>query len=446
MTTVSMFAFPLSVLALLGGGAFTQSGGRPSAPGVSLRFEDYELDKAPRGFTAARTGAGEEGVWVVKEDASSPAGPRVLAQTSTDETNGRYPICVFDGFTAQDVTASVKFRALQGAVDRAAGIVVRCQDKDNYYVVRANCLEDNVRLYHVTQGKRVQFAGVDHFPVKEGEWHALKLEAKGTRFKVWYDGKLLFEADDATIVKPGRAGIWTKADSVTHFDDFEAREAGAEEAAPVKSGATFDFEATPVDGAPAGFTAVAAEGAAAEWFAVHDATKAAGSRVVSSRVKPGAAPASGPGRRAQFLFADGVLLADGVVRFRFRTVKPASPNDPGFRTAGVVFRYKDKDDHYVLRVNTREDNAQLHRVHGGKRKQIAEIHHKTIAEGEWHAIEVHAEGAKIRVRCDGELLLEGLDNQPAITGGVGLTGSSDATTYYDDVAIEPAGGTVKVER
>jgi hypothetical protein len=113
----------------------------------------------------------------------------------------------------------VRFKPVAGEVDRAAGIAVRLTDKDNYYVVRANALEDNVRLYRVVKGKRIQFAGAN-LKVPSGAWQELKLSARGNRFEVSFNGKRLHEATDSTFANPGRVALWTKADSVTHFDDL----------------------------------------------------------------------------------------------------------------------------------------------------------------------------------------------------------------------------------
>jgi hypothetical protein len=187
---------------------------------TTVDFESFEVGKLPDGFSTALTGSGGPVSWMVKEESSAPSGGKVLAQTSTDQTDYRFPLCVYDPVTAKDVEVSVKFKAVAGKVDRAAGLVVRFQDKDNYYIVRANALEDNVRLYKVVGGSRKQFAGTKA-KVSSGEWHALKLEVKGKHFEVFFDDKLLFEADDDTFKEAGRVGLWTKADSVTYFDDLK---------------------------------------------------------------------------------------------------------------------------------------------------------------------------------------------------------------------------------
>jgi hypothetical protein len=114
---------------------------------------------------------------------------------------------------------SVRFKAVAGKVDQAGGLVARFKDKDNYYITRANALENNVRLYKVVDGSRKQFAGVNA-KVTSGEWHTLRLVANGSHFEVFFDGKSLFTAADDTLKDAGRVGLWTKADSVTLFDDL----------------------------------------------------------------------------------------------------------------------------------------------------------------------------------------------------------------------------------
>ena len=184
-----------------------------------LDFDTAEVGKPPLDFSTALTGGGGPVTWVVKEEPSAPSDGKVLAQTSADTTDYRFPLCVYDPFTAKDVEVSVKFKAVAGKVDQAAGLVVRFRDKDNYYITRANALEDNVRLYKVVGGSRKQFAGAKA-KVSSGEWHTLKLAVKGNHFRISFDDKLLFEADDDTFKEAGKVGLWTKADSVTYFDDL----------------------------------------------------------------------------------------------------------------------------------------------------------------------------------------------------------------------------------
>jgi hypothetical protein len=118
----------------------------------------------------------------------------------------------------KDVKVSVRFKPVAGRVDQAGGIAVRLADADNYYLVRANALEDNVRFYRVLKGERRQIDGVNQ-KVSSGAWHTLTLSAQGDRFVVDFDGKELFTAKDDTFSGPGRVALWTKADSVTYFDE-----------------------------------------------------------------------------------------------------------------------------------------------------------------------------------------------------------------------------------
>ena len=186
-------------------------------------FDSDAEGKPPAGFSFARTGQGSEGVWLVKKDASAPSKPNVLAQTSQDKTDYRFPLAIAEGTSYKDLAIGVKFKTISGSVDQGAGLVFRLRDKDNYYVVRANALEDNFRLYHVVNGKRVQFAG-SNIKVTPQAWHDIRVEARGNEFRCYYDGQLKIRAQDGTFKDAGRIGLWTKADSVIYFDDLTARD------------------------------------------------------------------------------------------------------------------------------------------------------------------------------------------------------------------------------
>ena len=215
-------------LALLAGAGLALAGRGAGAQARSRRvdFEDMAVGAPPPGFAVALTGGGPPPRWVVLEDPSSPAGPKVLAETSRDRTSDRFPLAILEGVTARDVAASVRFRPVSGTVDQAAGLAVRLRDPRNYYIARANALEDNVRLYRVVDGRRTQFAGAD-VRVPRDRWQTLRLRVEGDRFAVALDGRELFGATDRTFTEAGRVGLWTKADSLTHFDAFEFEVAGA---------------------------------------------------------------------------------------------------------------------------------------------------------------------------------------------------------------------------
>ena len=159
---------------------------------------------------------GRSGEWTVVADASAEGG-RAIAQVSRDKTGYRFPLAIYKPFSGRDVEVSVRFKPVAGTVDQAGGIAVRLQTPDDYYVVRANALEDNVRFYRVVKGQRQQLAGAD-IKVLPNVWHTLALKAQGDRFSISYDGQALFTAEDNTFAGPGKVALWTKADSVTHFD------------------------------------------------------------------------------------------------------------------------------------------------------------------------------------------------------------------------------------
>jgi len=171
---------------------------------------------APPGFSFGRTGQGAAGEWRVVADASA-TGQKAIAQLSAERTDYRFPLAIYDAVSAKNIDVTVQFKPVAGAVDQAGGIAIRLSSPDNYYVARANALEDNVRFYRVVNGRRQQIRGVD-LKVAPNQWHTLGLHAEGNRFTVSFDGKPLFTAEDSTFANPGKVALWTKADSVTHFD------------------------------------------------------------------------------------------------------------------------------------------------------------------------------------------------------------------------------------
>jgi hypothetical protein len=193
-----------------------------------LDFETAEVGELPANFSTALTGGGGPVAWMVQEEPSAPSGKKVLVQTSTNTTDYRFSLCVYDDVTAKDVTVSVKFKPISGKVDQAAGIVWRYKDQDNYYIVRANALENNVVLYKVEKGKRTDLkpigAGLVAYGKKvtvlSGQWSELRVAAQGNRFEVAVNGESLFVVKDDTFTEAGKVGLWTKADSVTAFDNL----------------------------------------------------------------------------------------------------------------------------------------------------------------------------------------------------------------------------------
>jgi hypothetical protein len=180
---------------------------------------DYGFDmdapgQAPAGWRAGVTGRGNP-VWEVRQDASAPSKPNVLQQSGS----GTFPWIVRPDVSAENGRVEVKFKPLSGKQDQAGGLVWRWKDGDNYYVARANALENNVSLYYTENGRRNTIKYVDA-PVPPKTWHTLSVEFSGTRIRVALNGKVYIEVDDSHIKGAGAVGLWTKADSVTAFDDF----------------------------------------------------------------------------------------------------------------------------------------------------------------------------------------------------------------------------------
>jgi hypothetical protein len=210
----------IALLALtLGSAAISQALAEGQA--TVLNLSSTRIGELPEGFATTRTGKGPPAEWAVIEDSTASDG-RVLAQTSSDRTDYRFPLAINERVSAANIEVTVRFKAVAGKVDRAAGIAVRLADPDHYYVVRANALEDNVNFYRVVKGVRSEIQGA-RAKVTSNAWHTLGIRAEGDKFTVSFDGSKLFTASDRTLTAAGKVALWTKADSVTHFDTITTR-------------------------------------------------------------------------------------------------------------------------------------------------------------------------------------------------------------------------------
>jgi hypothetical protein len=188
-----------------------------SASGLAGTFAADAVGAAPAGWLCGVTGRGQPH-WAVVADPAAPSGSgKVLLQ----DGSGTFPWCVRSGTAIADGFVEVKFKPIRGREDQAGGVVWRWKDGDHYYVARANALENNVSLYYTENGSRKTLKYVDA-PVASGAWHTLRVDFTGTRIAVSLDGKRHIDVDDSHITGPGAVGVWTKADSVTAFDDFNA--------------------------------------------------------------------------------------------------------------------------------------------------------------------------------------------------------------------------------
>ena len=187
----------------------------------AISFESNRIGTAPEGWTATLTGSGAP-KWTVENDETAPSKSKVLKQSG----RASYPLLLNNDASIKDGFVEVRFKAVAGSQDRAAGIVWRAKDANNYYVTRANALEDNVVLYKTVNGVRSPLDIVGRkggygvkAAVPSDTWHRLRIDFKASRFAVSFNGKPMFEVDDSTFAEAGKIGLWTKADSVTLFDE-----------------------------------------------------------------------------------------------------------------------------------------------------------------------------------------------------------------------------------
>jgi len=187
-----------------------------------VSFENDTVGATPKGWTATRTGSGDP-KWMIEHDQTAPSKLKIVKQSG----RATYPLLLKDDSNIKDGFIEIKFKAIAGSEDRAAGLVWRARDANNYYVVRANALEDNVVLYKTVHGARSPLDIVGrkdgygvNVSVPANQWLALRVDFSGRRFRVLYNGKQLFEVDDSTFSDAGKVGLWTKADSVTLFDEI----------------------------------------------------------------------------------------------------------------------------------------------------------------------------------------------------------------------------------
>ncbi|NOQ13594.1 MAG: hypothetical protein GQ583_03810 [Methyloprofundus sp.] len=181
-------------------------------------FDKGKLGALPNNWEMGITGMGASD-WKLEKDHTAPSSPLVLKQSA----NGDFPWCVKKDSRLSDGFVAVKFKAISGSIDQAAGLVWRWKDAHNYYVARANALEDNVSIYYMQDGERITIRYVDlpkDLPVKQNVWQSLRVDFQGEHFIVSFEGETIIDIKDSHIKGEGAVGLWTKEDSVTSFDDF----------------------------------------------------------------------------------------------------------------------------------------------------------------------------------------------------------------------------------
>ena len=180
----------------------------------TVNFDNFKTGAPPPGWTATKTGSGTA-KWTIEQDDSAPSKPNVLKQSG----QATYPVCIKDDTSLKDGFVEVKFKPISGKEDQAGGVIWRAKDSNNYYIARANALEDNVTIYHTINGRRTEKKRTN-MKVASNQWHTLRVDFQDNHFTVTLDGKKAIDWDDNTFKEAGKVGVWTKADSVTLFDDF----------------------------------------------------------------------------------------------------------------------------------------------------------------------------------------------------------------------------------
>lgn len=200
----------------------------PFLPAISFNFDSMKTGELPPGWTSSITNRGTPPQWLVIHDPTAPSRPNVLAQKSQGGPRYRFPLCLIDTVNCLDGDLSVRLKIVSGTDDRDAGVVFRVIDQNNYYLVRASAREHNLMMFRVTDGHfhPIPLKGlapgilaVNH-PVKVGDWNLLRVNYKGSQMAVYFNHRKVFDASDALLNTAGRAGVWTKADTVAYFDDF----------------------------------------------------------------------------------------------------------------------------------------------------------------------------------------------------------------------------------
>lgn len=170
-------------------------------------FDSDAAGSLPAGFEVF------SGTWAVRAEGDAPSSPNVLCQFATAD----YPAICLSEKIYTDLVMTVRFKPISGKEDQAAGIIFRVQDKDNYYILRANALEDNVIFFRYASGSRsVMKEG--KAKVAGNQWSELRVEVQGNHYRGFLNDKLVVEVDDDAFTA-GKVGLWTKADSVTCFDN-----------------------------------------------------------------------------------------------------------------------------------------------------------------------------------------------------------------------------------
>jgi hypothetical protein len=200
---------------------------------IKIDFSDFSAGSTPTNFRAALAGGGKPGEWKIVMDemppAFAPLTPQaaqssavnrraVLAQTSQDPTDERFPMFIYDGETFKDFKVTTRFKIVSGVTEQMAGVVFRFQDVSNFYVARASALGKNFRFYKVVDGIRSDPIG-PQMDLLTNDWHTLAIQCIGNQLTFWLDDKPVMPTLNDSTFTTGKIGFWTKSDAVSYFGD-----------------------------------------------------------------------------------------------------------------------------------------------------------------------------------------------------------------------------------
>jgi len=191
-----------------------------ASTGKVINFDTATIGKCAPGWTVAMTHHGAAPKWEILKDQSARTQPYVFAQVSNDPTADRFPLAIFDALSMRDTDVSVRLKPVSGHSDQAGGLVFRYRDANNYYLARANALDQSVALYKVQDGHRSALNVAVHHDIPVNAWSILKVSVRGNRFQVYVNHRRILQVYDGTFSNSGKVGLWTMGDAVTYFDDF----------------------------------------------------------------------------------------------------------------------------------------------------------------------------------------------------------------------------------
>ena len=192
----------------------------PEQQSQAWTFDNDALGALPSRFVVGTLFDGRPaGDWKVLQKTDAPSPPHVLGQLQGKGAEHAYKVVLVEGSTASDLELEVSLLAVDGKADMGGGLIWRAADDRNYYLTRANPLEQNIRIYRVVKGVRQLLNNFDQI-IDVRQWHQLRLTMRGCQVQVFFDKKKVFDLCDKTFTD-GRIGLWTKSDATTYFDDLK---------------------------------------------------------------------------------------------------------------------------------------------------------------------------------------------------------------------------------